>query len=298
VVIDAATGTLAHRLRGFVDPDVVTFTKAFAYVRQRGANTVSMIELNTLGGARAPAVVAFQAGQQPPGEAGLAAPITPLPDGRRVLISNPTEKSLYVYAEGMMAPLGTWLNYGREPLSALIVDRKLHEITPGVYEADVRLPAKGLYDVEVLLDRPRIAVCLERSVASAPGPDEEAAAPRMTMEPLFDPEVHLPAGQPATLSFRLRDPGSPEPVREAEVTALLIRSAGTWQQRHAVLGSPEPGAFEVTFTPPRAGQYKLLAGVESRGVKLGDLPFITLRVGEPAGGEASAEPPVRGSEDR
>jgi hypothetical protein len=120
----------------------------------------------------------------------------------------------------------------------------------------------------------------------------------MTMEPLFDPEVHLPAGRPATLSFRLRDPGSPEPVREAEVTALLIRSAGTWQQRHGVLGSPEPGAFEVTFTPPRAGQYKLLAGVESRGVKLGDLPFITLRVGEPAGGEATAEPPVRGSEDR
>jgi hypothetical protein len=255
-----------------------------------------MIELNTLGGARPPAVVAFQAGQQPPGEAGLAAPITPLPDGRRVLISNPTEKALYVYAEGMMAPLGTWLNYGREPLSALIVDRKLHEVTPGVYEADVRLPAKGLYDVEVLLDRPRIAVCLERSIAGAPGPDEEAAAPRMSIEPLFDPNTHLAAGEPATLSFRLRDPGSPEPVREAEVTALLVRSGGTWQQRRPALGSSEPGVFEVTFTPPRAGQYQLLAGVEPRGVKLGDLPLITLRVGATVGGEASAEPP--GSEDR
>ena len=73
--------------------------------------------------------------------------IVPTPEQSAVLVANPTDKTIYFYAEGMNAPMGSFQNMGREMRAALAVDRSLRETEPGVYIAHFRLPADGAYDV-------------------------------------------------------------------------------------------------------------------------------------------------------
>ncbi|AUX21446.1 hypothetical protein SOCEGT47_019300 [Sorangium cellulosum] len=307
-VIDASTGAVAHALSGFAAPDAVAFTEAFAYVRNRGAGKVSLIDRAALGGPAAPPVVDVTVGQDAPAAAGagprtgpgaLGAPIAPVPEGNGALIANPADRALYFYVEGMMAPIGTLSSYGREPRSILIEDRSLREVRPGVYATTVRLGAEGLHDVELLLDRPRVAVCLEATVAPArcaqgggyggqPGCGG-GAAPGITLEPLFEPGLRLEAGAPATLRFRATAKGAGPALDAKEMEIMIVRFPAGYRWS----GAPRPegdGVFSVAFTPPEPGQYRFLATAPHRGAPLGALPFVPLRVrargaaGAPGGG--------------
>ncbi|WP_437534835.1 YncE family protein [Sorangium sp. So ce726] len=305
-IVDASTGAVAHTLAGFAAPDAVTFTDAFAYVRNLGAGKVSLIDRARLGGPAVPPVVDVAVGQDAPaaagrgpstGPGGLAAPIAPMPEGNGALIASPADKALYFYTEGMMAPSGTFSTYGREPISILVEDRSLKEVRKGVYATTVRLGAEGLYDVELLLDRPRAAVCLEATVAPArcaegegyagQGGCGEEPAPGIALSPLFEPDLRLAAGEPATLRFRAtaKDTAAALDAKEMEIMIVRFPAGYRWS------GAPLPegdGIFSVAFTPPAPGQYRFLAAVPQRGVPFGALPFVPLRVsargGAPEGG--------------
>ncbi|EYF00435.1 hypothetical protein [Chondromyces apiculatus] len=289
-ILDAATGKVAHQLSGFAAPDAVTFTEAYAYVRQAGAAKVSLIDRAALGGSVAPPVVDVQAGQKAPsmasgGAAPFAmAPIAEAPDGKSVLIANPADKALYFYAEGMMVPAGTFPGYGREPRAVLIEDRSLDEVRPGVYATTARLGADGRYDVEFLLDRPRMAVCLEASVAPAPADDDAAGCagpgcaggPALSLDPLFDADLWLEAGVPATLRFRATAKGGPAlDAKEMEIMIVRFPVGYRWS------GAPRDegdGTFSVTFTPPTPGEYRMLPSAVTRSAPPGSLPYVPLRV--------------------
>ncbi|XXX80102.1 YncE family protein [Sorangium sp. So ce134] len=308
-ILDASTGAVAHALTGFAAPDAVTFTDAFAYVRNLGAGKVSLIDRAGLGGPAAPPVVHVAVGQGPPaaaargpatGPTGLAAPIAPMPEGNGALIASPADRSLYYYVEGMMAPIGTFSTYGREPISILVEDRSLKEVRKGVYATAVRLGAEGVYDVELLLDRPRAAVCLEATVApgrcaegggyAGQGGCGEGPTPGVALSPLFEPDLQLAAGEPATLRFRAtaKDTAAALDAKEMEIMIVRFPAGFRWS------GAPRPegdGIFSVAFTPPAPGQYRFLAAAPQRGVPFGALPFVPLRVsahsargGAPEGG--------------
>jgi len=282
-ILDTATGGVAHTLGGLETPDAIAFTDAFAYVRKLGASSVSLVDLHALGERGEPAVIGVQVGQKTPasaGDPGLAAPLAPTPEGNGVLVASPADKALFFYVEGMMAPIGTLQNYGREPRAALVVDRRLSEVGPGVYATTVRLKGHGLYDVELLFDRPRVAACLEHTVAApASGADGEGR-PRPSFEALFDASVPLAAAAPATLRFRLTErpsPSPPQPIDAKQVDVLVARFPGSWRWQGAPQAEGD-GVYSVTFTPPAPGRYRLLVGIPSKGVRLGELPAVDLGV--------------------
>ncbi|XXT22644.1 YncE family protein [Sorangium sp. So ce429] len=304
-LLDASTGAVAHTLSGFAAPDAVTFTDAFAYVRNRGAARVSLIDRAGLGGPAAPPVVHVAVGQdapaaarpEPPGPGGLAAVIAPMPEGNGAVIASPADKALYFYVEGMMAPIGTFSNYGREPRAVLVEDRSLEEVRPGVYATTARLGAEGLHDVALLLDRPRAAVCLEATVAPARCPEGapyagedgcDSPAPGITLEPLFEPDLRLEAGAPATLRFRATAKAAAPALDAKEMEIMIVRFPAGYRWN----GAPRPegdGVFSVAFTPPEPGEYRFLAAAPQRGLPLGALSFVPLRVlppraGAPGGG--------------
>ncbi|WP_437745554.1 YncE family protein [Sorangium sp. So ce1504] len=303
-VLDGATGAVAHTLTGLAAPDAVTFTGAFAYIRNRGAARVSLVDRSALGGPAAPPLVDIAVGQGPPlaaaarpGPAALATPIAPLPEGNGALVASPADRALYVYVEGMMAPIGTLPSYGREPRSILVEDRSLKEVRPGVYATTVRLGEGGLYDVELLLDRPRTGVCLEATVAPArcaPGDGEADASgcggdpvKDIAIAPLFEPDLRLAAGEPATLRFRATagEGGPPLDALDAEdIEVMVVRFPAGYRFRGAPRADGD-GTFSVAFTPPAPGQYRFLAAVPGRGAPVGALPFVPLRV-SPRGASA------------
>lgn len=282
-ILDASTGAVAHALTGFSSPDAVTFTDAFAYVRNLEAGRISLIDRAALGGPAAPPVISVQVGQEAPSAARsapglgtLATPLAPTPEGKGVLVANPADKALYFYVEGMMAPIGTFSNYGREPGSVLVEDRSLKEVRPGVYATAVRLGAAGLHDVEILLDRPRMAACLEVTVAPSPSAAPEPG-PAITLEPLFEPDLRLEAGEPATLRFRAVTPTAAPVLDAKEIEIMIVRFPAGYRWN----GAPRlegDGVFSVTFTPPMPGQYRFLPAAALRGAPVGELPFVPLRV--------------------
>ncbi|WP_437807323.1 YncE family protein [Sorangium sp. So ce1078] len=287
-ILDASVGALAHTLAGFASPDAITFTKTFAYVRNLGESRVSLIELPSLERPGKPAVVEVQVGQRAPRAAkgaGGAAPFAVVPEGNGAIVASPADKVLYYYVEGMMAPMGTLSNYGREPRAALIEDRSLKEVQPGVYATTVRLGDEGAYDVELLLGGRRVAACLEATVAPSAVPAEDRS-PGLTVEPLFDADVDLEVSRPATLRFRARPTASAPPLEAKEMKVMIFQFPVGF--RDVVLPRAEPdGAFSVSFTPPEPGHYRFLVEAESRNAPLGALPFIDLHAGSPGAAPAA-----------
>jgi YVTN family beta-propeller protein len=281
-IVDAATSQVAHSLTGFSAPDSVVFTDAFAYVRNTQEGRVSLVELRTLEGTGRPAVVHVTMGQKPPAEArelGRSDPIAPLPEGNGVIVAGTADRALYLYQEGMMAPRGTHLNYGREPRAVLVLDRSLREVKPGVYTASGMVRENGTYDVQFLLDNPRAVVCTEWKVGGVP---EDAALVKklpLALTPEFDPKATFTAGSTVPLRFKLEPTAGTGglPVQPEEIRVLMFKTPGTWQWRTEPRRTAE-GVFEVDFAPPEPGQYKFVVGVESRGIDLGRLPTFTLGV--------------------
>ncbi|WP_437332283.1 YncE family protein [Sorangium sp. So ce394] len=287
-ILDASTGALAHTLAGFASPDAIAFTNAYAYVRNLGESRVSLIELPSLQRPGKLAVVEVQVGQQAPRaskSARSAAPFALLPEGNGAVIASPADKALYYYVEGMMAPMGTLSNYGREPRAAIIEDRTLKEVQPGVYATTVRLGEAGAYDVELLLGDRRVAACLEATVAPSGVPVEDRS-PGLTVEPLFDGSVELEVAKPVTLRFRATPKAPAPPLEAKEMKVMIFRFPVGF--RDVALPRAEPdGAFSVTFTPPEPGQYRFMLEAESRKAPLGALPYVDLHAGSPGAAPAA-----------
>ncbi|WP_437775031.1 YncE family protein [Sorangium sp. So ce1097] len=295
-ILDASTGSLAHTLPGFAAPDAITFTDAYAYVRNLGERRVSLIELRSLEGSGKPGVVNVQIGQQAPraakGARG-AAPFAVLPEGNGAIVASPADKVLYYYVEGMMAPMGTLSNYGREPRAALIEDRSLKEVQPGVYAATVRLGDEGVHDVELLLRGRRVSACLEATVAPSAVPAEDRS-PGLTVEPLFDAGVDLEVSSPATLRFRATPKAGAPPLEAKEMQVMIFRFPVGFRDTVQPRAEPD-GAFSVTFTPPEPGEYRFLLEAGSRNAPLGALPSISLYAASPGAASPGAAPEAGGA---
>jgi YVTN family beta-propeller protein len=283
-ILDAASNQVAHSLTGFSAPDQVTFTSAFAYVRNTGDARVSLIELASLGKPGPPPVIQITMGQKKPAlaqELGHSPAIGVMPEGNSVIVAGTADRALYLYSEGMMAPRGTHLNYGREPRAVLVLDRSLREVEPGVYTSQVQLRENGTYDVHLLLDSPRAPACLEWTVSGVPEAASSVRKLPLTLKPGFDPSRPLLAGTRTSLRFRLTPSAhmkDQRPLAPEELQVLVFRPpSGHWLER-PVPRRVEDGLFEVDISPPEPGQYMLLVGAESRGAALGTLPDFKLGV--------------------
>ncbi|NVJ24456.1 hypothetical protein HUW62_24830 [Myxococcus sp. AM011] len=283
-VLDAASSVLAHSLTGFSAPDQLVFTDAYAYVRNTEDARVSLIELASLAKKEGePSIVHVVMGQKRPLEArslGRSAPIAPMPEGNGVIVAGTADRALFLYSEGMMAPRGTHLNYGREPKAVLVLDRSLHEVEPGVFTAEAVVRENGVHDVYFLLEDPRTIACLEWDVRGVPEDASTVRKQPLALTADFDAGAPLTPRVSTPLRFRLAplpDAKDPRPVSPEEVQVLVFRPpSGQWLER-PVPRRVEEGLFEVDVSVPEPGQYQFLVGVEGRGAPLGTLPHFTLR---------------------
>ncbi|QXH53776.1 cytochrome D1 [Pseudomonas fakonensis] len=171
LVIDASSDQLIHHIPVAAEPYQVAFTKGYAYVRGLASPKVSMINLASLGQGRTPIVQGFEAGPAAPRQAGdlpLAQAVSVSRDDNSVFVVNPVDNTTYFYAEGMNAPMSGYNNRGHQARAAIVVDRSLREVAPGVYGSTVKLPAAGTFDVAFLLNQPQIIHCFSTEVAALP----------------------------------------------------------------------------------------------------------------------------------
>jgi YVTN family beta-propeller protein len=277
-IFDAATNSLIRSAAVGPSPDQVTFTKDFAYVRSTASEFVSMIKLADIGKADYEAAVSrFPAGQRAPRESAftsLAASVVPAPEAGAVLVANPADKTIYYYMEGMAAPMGSFQNYRRDPKALLVLDNSLRETSPGVYTANVRLPAKGEYDLAFLLSSPRLVTCFDIAVGENPDMPQKPPIP-IKVEALLQDKAPR-AGESYQLRFRVIDAASNRPKSDLKDMGVLVFLApGIWQRRD--LAKPVgDGVYEMSFVPPQAGAYYVFFQAPSLGVQFNQLPSLTL----------------------
>ena len=105
-VIDSATSTITSQVQVVDDPDQITFTRRYAYIRGLGSEKFTLLDLNEIRAGKA-APVDIQAGPLAPSvlpeEIGSASMIAAAPDGSSVMIASAPDATIYYYQEGMMA---------------------------------------------------------------------------------------------------------------------------------------------------------------------------------------------------
>lgn len=275
-VLDASTNRLMHSVDVGASPSEVSFTANFAYVRTDETEQVTMIALEAVGKPGGLSVSQFPGGRLAPGEAETAAAsIVPSPQGGAVLVANPLDKTIYYYAEGMAAPMGSFQNYGSQPRSVLALDRSLRETAPGVYSVGFEAPVAGTYDVAFLLDSPPIYHCFTATIE--PDPRARTATGPGTRVEYLTRERILRVGEASRVRFRLTDPATGVPRAGAEdVRVLALLAPGVWQRRAAARAVGE-GIYEAEISVPREGVYYLYVESPSLRVRFNQLPYLIMR---------------------
>lgn len=277
-ILDTASDRIVHEMTMEGTPDQVAFSEAYAYVRLRDSERVSMIHLASLGAEGTPRVTSFPAGQSAPGGDGgrraYADILAPSPDPGSMLVANPKDGVIYYYMEGMSAPSGNFRAFRRAMQAVTTVDRGLRETAPGVYTATASLPAAGRYDVAFVLDRPRMVHCFTLDVAPPAGAQEAAALP-LRVDYLVDQRVVAP-GREVPLRFRLQgDPGRDSWRDAPDIDLLTTLAPGVWQARLPARPVGD-GTYEVSLKLPQDGLYYLYPESPSLNLRPGSLPHLVL----------------------
>lgn len=283
-VLDASNDRIRYGLLSEGEPDQVSFTENFAYVRSRESSQVMMVSLRSLKPGEAPgafardfsgegerveagagvAAVHFPAGDAPPDRDGMlpvADPIDQAPHKRdAVYVPNPSEKSIYFnhYMEGMPTPAGNLKTYEFEPIAAMTVGRKLDEVEPGVYEAVVRIPSAGGYEFNFVLEQPRVVDCLPVQVEKGTGrvADREVS---LDLQAASDREIV--AGETARVRFRLEEYGTGDVRDDLEGLTARVMSPGGWLENFPARPVDGEESYEVELEVPEPGVYYLTVAV-------------------------------------
>lgn len=287
LILDTVTNRIVQIADTRPDPDHVNFSGTLAYIRHRGSDTVLMISLADEPGAGKPVQeIDFPGGQNPPGLMSSYTPadgIVEAPGGGAVLVSNPKDKAVYYYQEGMAAPMGTFDNYGHEPRAVLAVDRRLRETAePGMYQTSTVLGKPGMYDLVFYLDNPRFVHCFE--VPVEPNPDLPDADVRERLDVQFtQAETSIPAGREIHITFRVFDKAAKKyKTGVTDLSVLVWQPPGLWRKRFPAHESPVPGVYQADVALPQAGMFYVHAGSNSLRLGFNDAqPLILHASGEP-----------------
>ncbi|MDH0733866.1 cytochrome D1 [Pseudomonas sichuanensis] len=276
LVIDASNDQLIHRIPVAAEPYQLTFTKGYAYVRGLASPKVSMINLASLGQGRTPIVQGFEAGPAAPRQAGdlpLAQGVSVSRDDNSVFVVNPVDNTTYFYAEGMNAPMSGYNNRGHQARAAIVIDRSLREVAPGVYGSTVKLPAAGTFDVAFLLNQPQIIHCFSTDVAALP----DAGLRKVVHAEFLGTEQPLLQNIPFVAQVRiLGEDGKPRPgLRDLSLRYFLAPSS---LPRSLPLTEVGEGVYQASLELAEAGAWYLHVQSPSLGRKFAEDNYTSLRV--------------------
>ena len=277
-VIDLATGQAELLLDADAGADELRFTERFAYAVSLRDGRATLWSLADLRAGRAqPVSVSLGRGGAvdgiPPGGPARA---TATPSGTGLLAANPADGMIYQYAEGMMAPVGSYSNYRRAALGLHLLDLSLREVEPGHYRSPVRHTHGGAYELLLSGAGPRFALCAPVALA-APAAGAEAPAPRLRAElvgvsPGPPREGETPGSR--VLRVRLTQEGAAEAIHGVpDLTLLVFDRRSGWQAR-VPLREVGAGEYLARVPLPGAARYEAMVSSPSR-----NLSFVEGRMG-------------------
>ncbi len=275
-VFDASTNRLVNTARTERAPNQLGFSDKLAFIRHAGSDTVLMVPFESLGKAGAISAADFTGGNHAPGEMqhlAAADGIVQYSSEDGVIVANPGDRAVYLYMEGMAAPMGNFSNFGESPRAVMVMERNLRERKPGDYETAIRLPAAGDFDMALFVDSPRIEQCIDFVVEKPAGAPEARQLPKLE---LLSQSTPAP-GKLVEVRFRLSESAGGRPIEGlAGLVVLLVGPGAVWQSRQeaAHIGA---GIYAAQFQPSDAGIYLIYAAAPAAGLDFQQYGTVRVR---------------------
>ncbi len=286
-LVDLASGELRARSTAPVEIQDLAVTTGFAYAISSAharATLWSLAELRA-GRAQPVEVILGTPANAPVNEVTQGfehAAISPAGSG--LLFANAEDAVIYQYAEGMMAPVGSYSNYKRAALAVAVLDLAPREVSPGEFVATVRHERGGRYELIVSGVGPRFAAC-DRLALVAPVSTRTASLDEAVQARLVKVDRLEKNRYRLELNLQVARAGAAStPLSDLRDLILLVFDKHSGWQRRAGLRETAPGAgrYAVELSVPRAATYELLVGSAS-----GNLTYLQGRVASLALGGAT-----------
>ncbi|MGR9073453.1 MAG: hypothetical protein ACU833_10355 [Gammaproteobacteria bacterium] len=279
-VYDVSDNRLIHDVEIGHAPDQISFSDTFAYIRSRDSELIDMVRLDSLNQGEQLAINSFTGGQRAPGDSQRlidSDALVQTPERNAMLVANPVDKTVYYYMEGMAAPMGSFKNFGLDPMAVLVVDRSLQERSPGVYETTVKLPPSGEYVVPIVISNPKMHHCFSAVIETRPGFKKATLNLKEAIEYSVDKKSPS-VGETVTVKIKIAKAfENSDSISDLQALTFLI--PGTWQQRYPVHALGD-GFYEFQFIPPSAGFYRIHVQSPSLTVEYETGPILTLQAVE------------------
>lgn len=266
--VDLASGAVVARSASVDRAEAIRFTARFAYAISGAGQGATLWPLADLRGGRAEPVQVLLGSRHDAAAAagpGLERAV-PSPSGTGLLVANAADALVYQYAEGMMAPVGSYSNYRRAALALAVLDLSPRELMPGRYVAPLRHEAGGVYELVVGGAAPRFAAC-DRLPLAAPAGAPEPATSAALRSRLLDSQPAAAGRWRIVATLEEVAAGAPSrPVTGVpDLTLIVYDRRSGWQHRTALRERPAGSArYEADVPLPRAARYDLLAASVSQ----------------------------------
>jgi hypothetical protein len=269
-LIDLASAQRIASLRAPLGADQLVFSASFAYAVDRKLARAMMWSLSDLRAGRdtSAEVMLGRADDASAENTQNFETAVPSADGKGLIAASRTDGMLYQFAEGMMAPIGSYSNYRRAPLSLAVLDLSLRETEPGRYVTTLKHRKGGSYELILGGIGPSFSSCSNLDLPAVENDDgtleERIVAALVSIGP-----PNPGPGRRQKIEVRLERRGTDgQPsvlVGVADLMVLVFDRLNGWQTRVPLRETGE-GKYVAHINVPREGHYELHASSVSKNI--------------------------------
>ncbi|CAM5792496.1 MAG: hypothetical protein J0I00_14440 [Burkholderiales bacterium] len=278
-MVDLATGTVHARSATVPGASRLALTQRFVYAVGNDEANADLWALADLRAGRVqPVRILLGSAGVPQGDDHRLRRAIAAADGAGLLVANAADRLIYQYAEGMMAPVGSYSNYKRTPLAIALLDLAPREVSPGRYQVPVRYDTGGMHHLIVSGAGPRFVGCDRVALPMTSGQAERESVPELKVR-LVEDKPLTGARRRIVVALSEQTPqGSGQPLAQvSDLTLLMFDKRSGWQHRVHLgeigAAGDATGRYAVEVSVPPGVAYDLFVGSVSR-----DLPFVRGRV--------------------
>lgn len=269
-VIDVATAQLLQTVKVVPDAQSLATSASFAYVYSPMRAQASLLSLADLRkGSVKPVHIAVGAISDKSTDTGNSAYqiasinqalMSNTPDSMSMLIAGQYDGQLYQYAEGMMAPIGSFSNYKRSAQAMLLLNHGFEAQGAGRYRATVHYAQGGAHELVLSGVQPRFASCLKIALPDVPNARRELIATRPQASLISIATSTQGAGLAVQVKLEQKAQGAPVSAVK-DLWLLAFDKHSGWQRRvplHEQVQSPGVYLASLPVSPAERKQFDLL----------------------------------------
>jgi hypothetical protein len=268
-IIDMASAKIVQTVPVVAQANELAQSASFVYVHSAAMGQATLLSLpDARNGAAKPVSISIgtagQTGDPAQASAGLTANT---PDNLGMLIASPRDGQVYQYAEGMMAPIGSFSNYKRSAIGLVLLNNGFESLGAGRYRTTLRHTQGGPYELVLSGVQPRFASCNPIALPDVFDAKREALASQPQASLLK--VVNAVSGDTITVDVRLEDKTKKTPLGAVRDLVLLAFDKRSGWQRRVTLVEQSPGLYSAVL--PIAGaaaRFDLLVSSATQ-----DMPF-------------------------